>query len=412
MIHAYIHPGSRVGVLVEINCQTDFVARNEEFQEFVNNVGMQIASMTPEFVSEESIDDATVEAKKEFFKEQLEEEERQTGKKKPAAALDKIIEGKVNKWKEEACLLDQALVTDEEGRTVGDIQRRSAGRSARRSAFAASSATSSARASRRRRWISRPTSRRPSRAPDGHSMTELAYSRMMLKLSGEALCGRVGGFGVDPETLHTISVELAEVANLGVELSIVIGGGNIFRGLRGSASGMDRASADYMGMLATVINGIALQDALEKLGVSTRLISALDIRQVAEPYIRRRAVRHLEKRRVVIFVAGTGNPYFSTDTAAALRAMEIQAQVLLKATKVEGIYDKDPAEHEDAKMFRRISYDRFLTERIGVMDSTAVTLCRENKLPIRVVKLAKRGNIKRVVLGEDLGTLVTESGEG
>jgi uridylate kinase len=233
----------------------------------------------------------------------------------------------------------------------------------------------------------------------------------MLKLSGEALCGSVGGFGLDPNTLHTICVELAEVANLGVQLSIVIGGGNIFRGLKGSATGMDRASADHMGMLATVINGIALQDGLEKLGLQTRLISALEIRQIAEPYIRRRAVRHLEKGRVLIFVAGTGNPYFSTDTAAALRAMEIQAEVLLKATKVDGIYDKDPIKHDDAEMYRRISYDRFLTGRIGVMDSTAVALCRENALPIRVVKLAKRGNIKRVVLGEDVGTLVTEAGE-
>jgi uridylate kinase len=241
---------------------------------------------------------------------------------------------------------------------------------------------------------------------------QLKHKRMMLKLSGEALCGVPGGFGVNPETLADISAELAEVVQLGVELGVVIGGGNIFRGLKGSAAGMDRASADHMGMLATVINGIALQDALEKLRLDTRVVSALEIRQVAEPYIRRRAVRHLEKGRVVIFVAGTGNPYFSTDTAAALRAMEIQAEVLLKATKVEGVYDKDPVTHEGATMFRRLSYDHFLSERIGVMDSTAVTLCRENKMPIRVVKLARRGNIKRVALGEDVGTLVTESEEG
>jgi len=190
----------------------------------------------------------------------------------------------------------------------------------------------------------------------------------------------------------------------------VIGGGNIFRGLKGSASGMDRASAAYMGMLATVINGIALQDALEKVSVQTRLLSALDIREVAEPYIRRRAVRHLEKGRVVIFVAGTGNPYFSTDTAAALRAMEIQADVLLKATKVEGIYDKDPEKFDDAVMYERLSYDRFLADRVGVMDSTAVTLCRDNDLPIRVFALPTRGNIRRVVLGDDVGTVVCEEG--
>jgi uridylate kinase len=241
--------------------------------------------------------------------------------------------------------------------------------------------------------------------------SKLVHKRILLKLSGEALCGVPGGFGVDPETLRAISGELAEVHAAGAEFAIVIGGGNIFRGLKGSAAGMDRASADHMGMLATVINGIALQDALEKMGVATRVMSAVDIRQVAEPYIRRRAMRHLEKRRVCIFVAGTGNPYFSTDTAAALRAMEIQADVLCKATKVEGVFDRDPAKHTDATMFRRLSYDRFLQERIGVMDSTAVTLCRDNKLPIRVFALGRRGNIQRVVQGEDVGTLVTDSGE-
>ncbi|MFW5876386.1 MAG: UMP kinase [Myxococcota bacterium] len=240
---------------------------------------------------------------------------------------------------------------------------------------------------------------------------ELAYKRIMLKLSGEALCGEPGGYGVKPETLRAMSAEIAEVQQLGTEIGIVIGGGNIFRGLKGSAGGMDRASADYMGMLATVINGIALQDALEKVGADTRLLSALEIRQVAEPYIRRRAVRHLEKGRVVIFAAGTGNPYFSTDTAAALRAMEIQAQLLCKATKVEGIYTKDPVQHPDARMYQKLSYDRFLGERLGAMDSTALTLCRDNNLPIRLFAMHQRGNIKRVVLGEELGTIVAEQGE-
>ncbi|MBK8172419.1 MAG: UMP kinase [Sandaracinaceae bacterium] len=237
------------------------------------------------------------------------------------------------------------------------------------------------------------------------------HRRILLKLSGEALCGIPGGFGVDPGTLSTISAELAEVHASGAEIGIVIGGGNIFRGLKGSASGMDRASADHMGMLATIINGIALQDSLEKYGVATRVMSAVEIRQMAEPYIRRRAIRHLEKRRMVIFVAGTGNPYFSTDTAAALRAMELQASMLCKATKVQGVYDKDPAKYPDATMLPRLSYDRFLQERIGVMDSTAVTLCRDNRLPIRVFELGRRGNIQRVVGGEDVGTLVTESGQ-
>ncbi len=241
--------------------------------------------------------------------------------------------------------------------------------------------------------------------------TQVTHKRILLKLSGEALCGSVGGFGLDPTTLSNICAELAEVHALGVQLGLVIGGGNIFRGLKGSAQGMDRTSADYMGMLATLINGLAVQDALEKHGVPTRVMSAIQVNQVAEPYIRRRAIRHLEKGRAVVFAAGTGNPYFSTDTAAALRAMEIQADVLCKATKVEGVYTKDPYKFQDATMFRRLSYDRFLQERMGVMDSTAVTLCRDNKLPIRVFALAERGNIQRVVQGEDIGTLVAEHGE-
>jgi uridylate kinase len=237
----------------------------------------------------------------------------------------------------------------------------------------------------------------------------LKYKRILLKLSGEALCGANGGFGLDPKTIEDISAELADVQRQGVELAIVIGGGNIFRGLKGSAQGMDRGSADYMGMLATVINGIALQDALDKQGAPTRVMTALDVRAVAEPYIRKRALRHLEKGRIVIFVAGTGNPYFSTDTAAALRAMEMQTQILCKATKVQGIYDRDPAKFADASMYRQVSYERFIRERIGVMDATAVTLCRDNKLPIRVFALGSKGNIKRVVEGEPLGTLVTEA---
>jgi len=235
-------------------------------------------------------------------------------------------------------------------------------------------------------------------------------TRVLLKLSGEVLSGGPAGESIDPTTLKAISEELAEVHASGCQIGIVIGGGNIFRGLKGSASGMDRTAADHMGMLATVINGIALQDGLEKAGVDTRVMSALEVKAVCEPYIRRRAVRHLEKGRVVIFVAGTGNPYFSTDTAAALRAMEIHASALCKATKVDGIYDKDPSKHPDAKMIRRLSYDQFLMDRVGVMDATAVALCRDNDLPIRVFKLGQPGNIKRVVMGEDVGSLVTAEG--
>jgi uridylate kinase len=235
---------------------------------------------------------------------------------------------------------------------------------------------------------------------------ELRYHRIVLKLSGEALCGEEGGFGIRPETLQHVATEIAEVQRLGVQIGIVVGGGNIFRGLKGASAGMDRSQSDYMGMLATVINALALQDALEKCGAPTRVMTAIEIRQVAEPYIRRRAMRHLEKGSMVIFAAGTGNPFFSTDTAAALRAMEINAQALFKATKVEGVYDRDPARHENAQMFARLTYDRFLVDRIGVMDSTAVTLCRENRMPIRVFKLTTRGNILRVVRGENIGTVV------
>jgi uridylate kinase len=236
----------------------------------------------------------------------------------------------------------------------------------------------------------------------------LRYKRIVLKLSGEALCGTTGGFGIAPEVLRSLATELADVHSVGIQLGIVVGGGNIFRGLKGASQGMDRAQSDYMGMLATVVNSLALQDALEKAGVPTRVQSAIDIRQVAEPYIRRRAVRHLEKGRAVIFAAGTGNPYFSTDTAAALRAMEIHADALFKATKVEGIYDRDPVRFPESQMYTKLTYDRFLADRIAVMDSTAVTLCRDNKLAIRVFKLMTHGNIKRVVFGETLGTVVED----
>ncbi|HEY5240154.1 MAG TPA: UMP kinase [Polyangiaceae bacterium] len=234
----------------------------------------------------------------------------------------------------------------------------------------------------------------------------LKYRRIVLKLSGEALCGRDGGFGIDGNVIRATAAELAEVHALGVQIGIVVGGGNIFRGLKGASTGMDRAQGDYMGMLATVINSLAMQDALEKAGVPTRVMTAIEIHQVAEPYIRRRAIRHLEKGRLLIFAAGTGNPYFSTDTAAALRAMEIHADCLCKATKVEGIYQRDPVIHPDAQMYSSMTFDRFLAERIGVMDATAVSLCRDNNMRIRVFKMATHGNIKRVILGEPIGTIV------
>jgi uridylate kinase len=236
---------------------------------------------------------------------------------------------------------------------------------------------------------------------------ELKYKRVIIKLSGEALSGKDGGFGIHPDTLATFSAELRELHQSGVQIGIVVGGGNIFRGLRGASEGMDRAQSDYMGMLATVINSLALQDSLERLKVPTRVMTALEIKQVAEPYIKRKADHHLNRGFVVICAAGTGNPYFSTDTAAALRGMELRCDALLKATKVDGIYDRDPTKHPEAKMYRRMSYDRFLGEHLKVMDSTAVTLCRENGLAIRVFKMAP-GNIKRVCQGDDVGTTVCE----
>ncbi len=233
------------------------------------------------------------------------------------------------------------------------------------------------------------------------------YRRILLKLSGEALMGE-GGFGIDTVTLGRIAEEVKEVHALGVDVALVIGGGNIFRGLAASAHGMDRASADYMGMLATVMNSIAMQDALERAGVDTRVQSAIEIREVCEPYIRRRAVRHLEKRRVVIFAAGTGNPYFTTDTAASLRAMEIHADVLLKATRVDGVYDRDPRRFSDAKRFVRLTYLDVLQRNLQVMDSTAISLCRDNRLSIVVFDMRQSGNIRRAVMGEDIGTLVAD----
>jgi uridylate kinase len=235
-----------------------------------------------------------------------------------------------------------------------------------------------------------------------------AYRRIVLKLSGEALAGSQG-YGVDPAVLVRIGAEVREVIDLGVQVAIVIGGGNIFRGLAASAGGMDRSTADYMGMLATVINALALQDALEKAGCQTRVLSAIEMRAVAEPYIRRRAIRHLEKGRVVIFAAGTGNPFFTTDTAGALRAVEIGADAIMKATKVDGIYSADPNLDKNAERLPKVTYIEVLNRRLEVMDTTAISLCMDNKLPIVVFDLTRTGNIKRIVCGEPVGSVVTSS---
>ena len=237
-------------------------------------------------------------------------------------------------------------------------------------------------------------------------MSEPIFKRILLKISGEALAADQG-FGVDTGRIHEIAAELADVRNLGIELAIVVGGGNFFRGVADQATNMDRVSADHMGMLATVINSLALQDALEKQKVFTRVQTAIEMNQVAEPFIRRRAIRHLEKGRVVIFAGGTGNPYFSTDTAASLRAMEIKADAILKATKVDGIYDADPMKVKDAKKFSTLTYMDVLKLGLKVMDSTAISLCKDNNLPIIVFNLNQHGNIRRVVLGEKIGSLVS-----
>jgi len=238
----------------------------------------------------------------------------------------------------------------------------------------------------------------------------IKYRRILLKLSGEALAGGQG-YGIDPEVINGIAAEIKEVSNLGVEIAVVIGGGNIFRGLAASSKGMDRASADYMGMLATVMNSLAMQDALEKQGVVTRVQSAIDMQQIAEPYIRRRAVRHLEKGRVVIFSAGTGNPYFTTDTAASLRAMEINAEVILKATKVDGIYSADPQKDKNAVRLSKLTYLEVLQKGLQVMDATATSLCMDNNLPMIIFDMTQRDNIKKVVLGEEIGTIVQGGAE-
>ncbi len=239
-------------------------------------------------------------------------------------------------------------------------------------------------------------------------MSKPIYKRILLKLSGEALMGQQG-LGIDPEVVKEIALSLKEVKEMGVEIGVVIGGGNIFRGLSASARGMDRVSADYMGMLATVINAMALEDYLERNDVSTRVLTAIKMEQLAEPFVRRRAINHLDRGRVVIFAGGTGNPYFTTDTAAALRAIEIDADAILKGTKVDGVYDSDPKVNPEAKMFSQVSYLDVVKKRLKVMDSTAVTLCMENSLPIIVFNLRKKENLKKIMLGKSIGTKVSEA---
>jgi len=238
-------------------------------------------------------------------------------------------------------------------------------------------------------------------------MSSPAFRRILLKLSGEVLAGEQG-FGIDPKKATELANEVKSIYEMGVSIGLIIGAGNIFRGLQAASKGMDRVTGDYLGMLATIMNAISLQDALEKVGVETRTLSAITVSKIAEPYIRRRALRHMEKGRVVIIAGGTGNPYFTTDTAAALRATELHAEVLIKGTKVDGVYDKDPVVNSDAKRYKNISFNEVLSKNLRVMDLTAITLCKENALPIRVFNINNKGDLKRLLNGEDIGTLVME----
>lgn len=242
-------------------------------------------------------------------------------------------------------------------------------------------------------------------------MVKRGFRRILLKVSGEVFAGDKG-YGIDPKVMDAISDEIKEVYEMGVEIAVVIGGGNIFRGIEASAKGMERASADYMGMLATLLNALALQSSLEKRGVFTRVQSAIEMKELAEPYIRRRAIRHLEKKRIVIFAAGTGNPYFSTDTAAALRAMEIEAEIILKGTKVEGVFDKDPVLNPEAKKYDELDFFDVIEKGLKVMDSTSITMCMDNALPIIVFNIKESGNIKKILAGEKVGTVVGAGSKG
>ena len=327
VVGSYIHAGAQLGVLVEVNCESDFVARTDDFQELVRDLAMHIAAADPQFVRKEDVTQAAIEKEKEI------QRARAMNEGKPEKMVDKIVEGRMAKFYEEICLYEQPFVKENtitidqliktkiaklgENITVSRFARFKVG-----DAFGPETA---------------------SRACAG-SVPMAKYNRILLKLSGEAMAGPAS-FGIDPERVKDLATEIAAIAQQGVEVGVVVGGGNIFRGIALAAKNMDRVTGDHMGMLATVINSLALQDALEQIGAHTRVMSAIQMHQVAEPYIRRRAIRHLEKGRIVIFAAGTSNPYFSTDTAATLRALEIKAQVIAKATKVDGVYDKDPMKH-------------------------------------------------------------------
>ena len=393
LVSSYIHTGGRIGVLIEVNCETDFVARTDEFQKLVRSLAIQVAGLAPEFVTVESIPADVLAAKR----EELLADHLVQGK--PEAIRGQIVDGQLREVAAAGRPLRAAIPRHgPDRRRAGDgsggPHRRAHPRAPLHPLRARGGAVSDAPAGV---IASGPGASDKAGGP--------RYSRILLKISGEALLGD-RQYGVDPAMTSFIAKQIGDVQAAGVEVAVVVGGGNIFRGMAAAARGMDRATGDYMGMLATVMNGLALQDALEKAGVQTRVMSAIAMNEVAEPYIRRRAVRHLEKGRVVIFAAGTGNPYFTTDTAAALRAVEIGAEVMLKATKVDGVYDADPLTHPDAIRHEHLTFSDVLQDRLQVLDATAVSLCMENGLPIVVFDLHRAGNIRRVALGEPVGTRI------
>jgi len=393
VVEAYLHKlgndfPPQVGVLVEVDCETDFVAKGEDFRKLAKELALQIAATSPRWVSRDEVPDEVLVAERAVF----EAKAQQDGK--PEQVIPKIVEGQVEK-------LHQGELPVGAAALAGPEDHHS--RSDRREHLQA--------AGEHRRAQIRPIQRQGGVTSD--ALSEMGdrspkYNRVLLKLSGEAL-GGARDYGIDLSVVQAIAGQVKRVHEMGVQIALVVGGGNIFRGMAASELGFDRATGDYMGMLATVINALALQDALERIGIPARTMTAIQMPQVAEPYIRRRAVRHLEKGRVVILAAGTGNPYFTTDTTAALRAVEIEADIILKATKVDGVYTADPKLDPTAVKLDHLDYLEVLNRGIEVMDNTAVTLCMDNDVPILVFNLLIPGNIERVILGEEIGTLVGAS---
>ena len=377
-VASYIHAGSDIGTLVEVNCETDFVARTDQFQEFARDVALHVAAASPLYVSADDVPEGEREAELRVLREQAASEG------KPEHVQEKIVEGRLAKWLDEIVLLNQT------SRQRGQAREQDPGGAA-------------GRAGGEHRGEHRHTALRE---VPGRRGVKPAFERILLKLSGEALMGDLA-YGADADRIAAIARQVKTVADRGVETAIVVGGGNIYRGLEGAAAGMDRATGDYMGMLATVLNALALQDALEKTGAVTRVQSAISISEVAEPYIRRRAMRHLERGRIVIFAGGTGNPFFTTDTAAALRALEIHAETILMAKNgVEGVYSADPRTDPDAEFIPDLTHREAIEKRLQVMDSTALSLCMDNGLPIHVFNMDDERNIDRIVCGERVGTVV------